>query len=186
MKKCPYCGKEYPDEVLFCTIDQEFLQSYDSTLKPNSSLSVDNLKTRSFFRWIPTAIVLWTFAGLFTFGAILDWWMAGQPARPSSMHIAMIGNSQHFKQWLLRGAIQNFTVAVLLILGWYLIRQRVSGMIALGAISVMAAACIICSRSIYWMTRGANFELWCDMVFELPFLAYVIIYAHRESKKNVA
>lgn len=27
MKKCPYCGKEYPDDATVCAIDQEPLQS---------------------------------------------------------------------------------------------------------------------------------------------------------------
>jgi hypothetical protein len=29
VKKCPYCGKEYPDEVSFCTIDRNSLESFD-------------------------------------------------------------------------------------------------------------------------------------------------------------
>jgi len=29
MKKCPWCGQEYPDEVLVCTIDRNPLESCD-------------------------------------------------------------------------------------------------------------------------------------------------------------
>src|SRR5580658_2890128 len=27
MKKCPYCGKEYPDDATFCALDDERLES---------------------------------------------------------------------------------------------------------------------------------------------------------------
>jgi hypothetical protein len=30
MKKCPWCGKEYPDEILVCAIDQNPLESSDA------------------------------------------------------------------------------------------------------------------------------------------------------------
>jgi hypothetical protein len=87
-------------------------------------------------------------------------------------------------RWFVRGAVGDIAVAALCILGWYLMRRRVSGMSAVGAITIMVAAFIICSRSIYWMVRGASFEYWCDSVLELPFLAYAIAYAYRESRKN--
>ena len=40
MKKCTYCGKEYPEEALVCAIDQEPLQS--DTPMPNSVSEVIN------------------------------------------------------------------------------------------------------------------------------------------------
>ena len=40
MKKCSYCGKEYPEEALVCAIDHEPLQS-DSPM-PNSDSEVNN------------------------------------------------------------------------------------------------------------------------------------------------
>jgi len=143
------------------------------------------MEPRSFFRWMPTAIVLWVLVGLFTFGAGLSLWMARQAARGSTQNAA-IGDSRHLTRWFLRGAVWDIVVAALCIVGWYLMRQRVSGKIGLGAIAVMGAALIIFSRSAYWMCRGASFEYWCDSLFELPFLVYAIIYAYRECRKAAA
>src|ERR1022692_2285811 len=36
MKKCPYCGKEYPDDVLRCLIDDEVLLGGESQVSPGS------------------------------------------------------------------------------------------------------------------------------------------------------
>jgi len=41
MKKCPYCGKVYPDEARVCIIDQEPLVS--GTPKPNSDSELNNV-----------------------------------------------------------------------------------------------------------------------------------------------
>ena len=100
------------------------------------------MNTRSFFRWVPTAIVLWVFGVIFALGAVLDMWLATQAAR-GSIREAMVGDSRHVARWLLRGAIENTLIAILCIFGWYLMRRRVSGALALGAIAVMAAVCII-------------------------------------------
>jgi hypothetical protein len=41
MKKCTYCGKEYPEEALVCAIDHEPLES--DIPKPNLNSEVNNL-----------------------------------------------------------------------------------------------------------------------------------------------
>jgi len=143
------------------------------------------MENRSFFRWMPTAILLWVFGVIFTFATVACLLYARQ-ASHDSIQFAMIGDSQHTARWFLRGAIANALVAVFCILGWYLMRWRLSAILALGGIAVMAAAFIICQRSLIYLFRGAGFEYWLDMVLELPFLLYAIIYAYRESRKTAA
>jgi hypothetical protein len=143
------------------------------------------MKPRSFFRWMPTAIFLWLLVVLFTFGAGLSLWMARQAALGATQN-AMIGDSQHLMRWFVRCAVGDIAAAALCVVGWFLMRQRVSGKIALGAIAVMGAALIVFSGSAYWMCRGASFEYWCDSLVELPFLVYAIIYAYQECRKVAA
>ncbi|HWY29231.1 MAG TPA: hypothetical protein VNX46_00670, partial [Candidatus Acidoferrum sp.] len=58
-----------------------------------------------------------------------------------------------------------------------------SATLALGGIAVMAAAYIICHRSLIYLFHGAGIAYWCDLVLELPFLIYAIIYAYQECRK---
>ncbi len=47
----------------------------------------------------------------------------------------------------------------------------------------MAAAFIIGQRSLIYLFRGAGIAYWFDLVLELPFLFYAIIYAYKECRK---
>jgi hypothetical protein len=134
---------------------------------------------------MPTAIVLWVFGVIFTFATVVCLLYARQAAQ-GSLQVAMIGDSQHTARWFLRGAITDALVATLCILGWYLMRRRLSATLALGGVAVMAAAFIIGQRSLIYLFRGAGFEYWFDLVLELPFLVYAIIYAYRECRKAAA
>lgn len=143
------------------------------------------MEARSFFRWMPTAIVLWVFGSLFTFGAVACLLYARQYEH-NSMQVAMIGDSPHTVRWFIRGAITDGLVAALCILGWYLMWRRHSATLALGGIAVMVAVFIVGQRSMIYLFRGAGFVNWCDLVFVLPFLIYAIIYAYRECRKAAA
>jgi hypothetical protein len=140
------------------------------------------MNTRSFFRWMPTVIILWAFGVLFALAATV----CAVQASHNSMQFAMIGDVQHTTRWFWRGAIADASVAVCCILGWHLMRRRLPATLALGAILVMVAAFIIAQRSLIYLFRGASFPTWCDMVFELPFLFYSIIYSYRECRKAAA
>jgi phosphate/sulfate permease len=140
------------------------------------------METQSFFRWMPTAIILWVFAVFFAFAA----GECALQAAHGSMQVAMIGDVQHTTRWFVRGAIADAVVAICCILGWYLMWRRLSATLALGCIAVMLAAFIICQRSMFYLFRGAGFINWCDLVLELPFLLYAIIYSYRECRKAAA
>jgi hypothetical protein len=149
------------------------------------------MKTRSFFCWLPTAIVLWTFAVLFAAAAGLNLMEARQAAYgyTDSFYaptLARIGDSQYAARWFLRGALANAAIATLCFLGWHLMRRRLPATLASGGIAVMIAAFIIGHRSMIYLIRGAGFVNWCDLVLELPFLLYAIIFAYRECRKTAA
>ncbi len=66
MKKCPWCGEEYPDELLNCAIDQYPLESRDPVpvppvLKADESelqkLEGDQARVRAIFTHRDSAIV---------------------------------------------------------------------------------------------------------------------------------
>ena len=143
------------------------------------------METRSFFCWMPTAIVLWVFGAIFAVAAVLCL-LDARLAAQGSIQVSMIGDTQHTVRWFIRGAIADGLVATLCILGWYLMRRRLSATLALGGIVVMIASFIICQRSLIYLFRGAGIAYWFDMVLELPFLFYAIIYAYRECRKAAA
>jgi len=149
------------------------------------------METRSFFRWMPAAIILGLFCAVFSVAAVICLMDARQAAHgyPDAFYaptLSLIGNSQHSARWFLRGAFADASVAALCLLGWYLMRRRLSTSLALGGIAVVVAAYIICHRSLLYLFRGASFEFWIDLVMELPFILYVIIYAYRECRKAPA
>ena len=140
------------------------------------------METRSFFRWLPTAIILWAFGVLFAFAAAV----CAVQAAHGSTQVAMIGDVRHTTRWFWRGAITDASVAACCIFGWHLMRRRLPAMLAFGAILVMVAASIIAQRSLIYLLRGAGFEYWFDLVLELPFLFYAIAYAYRECRRPAA
>ena len=50
MKKCSWCGKEYPEEVLVCAVDQQALVS--DALQPPVATGASPPKLRSCIPWI--------------------------------------------------------------------------------------------------------------------------------------
>jgi hypothetical protein len=134
---------------------------------------------------MPTAIVLWVFGVFFAVAAVVCL-LDARLAAHGYIQVAMVGDSQPTVRWFIRGAIADASVTVFCILGWYLIRRRLSATLALGGIAVMAAACIIGQRSLIYLFRGASFAYWSDLVLVLPFLLYAIIYAYRECRRAAA
>jgi hypothetical protein len=146
-----------------------------------------NMKQDSFFRWMPAAIILWVFAVIFALAAGWSVSLARQAARGHTdsyfaSTLALIGDSQHTTRWFMRGAMADASVAALCILGWYLMRRRLSVTLALGAMAVMCAAFIVGKRSLIYLFDGAGIVNWFDLVLELPLLFYAIIYAYRECR----
>ncbi len=87
------------------------------------------MQLKSFFRWMPSAIILWAFAVFFILAAsncIVDAIRAahGYADPYYTPTLGLIRESQQIVQWLLRGAIADTLVSALCILGWYLMRRR--------------------------------------------------------------
>jgi len=72
MKKCTWCGKEYPDEATFCSLDEQSL----SSCSPDETTITEAARSKT---WLPQIVIpaaLWLvvnflLAGLFTVGASL-------------------------------------------------------------------------------------------------------------------
>jgi hypothetical protein len=141
----------------------------------------------SFFRWVPTTIILWVFGVTHAICAALCLLLARRAAHGEiGFYAAHMLRSQNAVGWYLRGAIADAVVATFCLFGWYLMSFRRSGPLAMGAILVLFAAFIAGQRSAIYLIRGAGFLNWCDLVFVLPFLFYAIIYAYRECRKVAA
>lgn len=99
---------------------------------------------------------------------------------------AMIGDAQRTNRWLLAGTITNGLIAVFCIIGWHLMRRRLPGSLAMGALVVMIGAIIIGQRSLLYLLGGAGFAEWSDLVTMVPLLLYAIIYAYLECRRPAA
>jgi hypothetical protein len=66
MKKCTYCGKEYPDEAVTCSLDQEPLVACKLTAL-EAPRAADDLLTRQVLApaaaWVSIAFLLYYFLG---------------------------------------------------------------------------------------------------------------------------
>ena len=117
-------------------------------------------------------------------------WFAGvnftdaQYPASSSNQLALDLGVRPTARFFLRGAVANGLVAVLCLAGWGLMRRRLPGTLALGAIAVMVAALIIAQRSLIDTIRVGGFQNWGDLVIELPLLFYTIIYAWCACRKT--
>jgi hypothetical protein len=151
-------------------------------------LSFRRMEKPSFFRWMPTAIILWVFGVGHAIGAVLCLLFAREAAQDEikshdAPTLSLLG-SQNVTEWFLRGAIADAVVAAFCLFGWYLMSLRRPGTTAMGAILTLFAASIIGLRSALYLIRGAGFLNWCDLVLVLPFLFYAIIYAYRECREG--
>ncbi|HEY3932373.1 MAG TPA: hypothetical protein VGM58_08385 [Verrucomicrobiae bacterium] len=81
MKRCAQCGKEYPDEVLVCAIDQQPLQQVVSSPPAQAPLPAKSHKKSDFISletmliWAIVAVVILFIVGyilLFGFGLERD------------------------------------------------------------------------------------------------------------------
>jgi len=139
------------------------------------------MQAASFFRWKPTAVVLWLFGVGFALVAILNVWLSVLAAR-GSIHDASIGDSQRLVRVVLRGAVVNGIIAVLCLASWYSMRRRTQASLMTGATAVSIALFITSARWMFWQIKGTNPLSWVEPVFVWPFLVYAIVYAYRESR----
>lgn len=146
------------------------------------------MRPRSFFRWIPTAIVLWVFGALSALLAVISVWYAIQATQnsPDVARAASIIEGvdfRHLVQLFLHGVITNTLIAALCIFGWHLMRQRTHRALLLGAFVVMFVLFITMFR---WLCEslksGLNSGSWVEPAFIWLPLAYAIIYAYQESR----
>jgi hypothetical protein len=60
MKKCPYCGKEYPDDVESCLTDNELLLGDEQQLSPKPEEADVSISFVAFEAAAPPPAVPWT------------------------------------------------------------------------------------------------------------------------------
>ncbi len=187
VKKCTYCGKEYPDEATVCAVDQQALKSdARAPATPNAEPRVTDANSGSrrhgsFFKWIPTAIVLWVLGVLFASLAVISAWLVEQETRGAFWDVGF-GDSRRTVRILVRGCAENAVIAVLCITAWYLMRRRERSAFLTGSLAVAAGLSITVSRWIYWEIHGRNPIAWAEPLFLWPFLIYAIVFGYLGSR----
>lgn len=173
MRACAYCGLQNDYALLNCSTC-----GCELTAEPVETAQAQRLCSRSnFFRWMPTAIVLWTYGVISAVSAGLSGHLAILVAR-NSIRIEHLGDSRRVEYILLRGVVEHASIAAFCVLGWYLMRRRTPDAFLWGTAVVLFALLMTLRRWIYWQVAGANPGSWIEPLFVWPCLAYAIIYSY--------
>ncbi len=131
MKRCTYCGKDYPDEATACFLDQQALELINSP--SGASERSDSQPTKGYPPQVLVPAVLWlianflivgffTIAGSIVFGLLTALWAAIDCSRLRSKGSRVLGIA--FKPLVVFAVVAFFLWGFGFI--WYLVmRQRV-------------------------------------------------------------
>lgn len=167
MKRCTYCGEDYPDDALVCALDHNPLVA----AQPPSSLQQNRGR---FFNWRTTAALLWLTAVFFAGAGLLDLWLTQKLSTEANTHHSI------WSLWL--GAFENIAIGALCMIAWQLMRRRTSMRLSGGASVVGFALCGTMMRWIHWEIIGHNDLPWIEPLIVWPMFLYTIVYGYRESK----
>jgi hypothetical protein len=143
------------------------------------------MQSRSFFRWLPTAIMLWVFGVLFGLAAALNVFLASF-AMSGRLHDAKYPDPQKLARFYYIGAVQDGLMAVLCLAGWHFMRRRTHSGFVIGGCVVAVALAITVQRWVHAEMLGLNPLPWLEPLAVWPFLIYPVMHAVRESKvRNV-
>jgi hypothetical protein len=173
MRRCAYCGKEYPDDVVACAVDQTLL------LADNPMETKPPTPTRQFFRWGPARAILLLCAALLGLAALLNVWLARRYADYS--FAPSIGeNRSRMIQGMWIGAFEDIAIAALCGIAWQLMKKRTSQTLMAGSVAIGFALCGTITRWAHWELVGRND--WFEPLILWPVLLYVIVYGYKEGK----
>jgi hypothetical protein len=103
MKKCPYCGAEYPDDLVVCPVDQTpFDKDYNPSIEPSPKVGpVNKLRKYGFFWQLIGGIIALFFIDL------------------QELHFDVFSDTVHFKK-----AMVKLWVPLLLSVFWLYVYFR--------------------------------------------------------------
>ena len=126
MKRCPYCGKEYPDEVARCLIDNELLSGEEPQALTGVEEITDPVESPP-LTVAPLLATTWTERQICIFEILLVCTIAFGSSILASGHFLLFGNSDHSGSgsagtfgWLYRCVFEASALALL----WYVLMRR--------------------------------------------------------------
>jgi hypothetical protein len=139
---------------------------------------------KSFFRWMPTTIILWFFGLIFLLFGVFEFKFAvlsenGELPRTyldSGLTRAKITRS-HWK-----GFVQDCSMGALCVSSWYFMRRRTRTWMICASLATLAALAITFRSWLYWELHRRNATPLFEPVFVWPFLCYAATYGFLESR----
>lgn len=120
---------------------------------------------------------------MFALFAVLNLWLLTKADAAANLDPSY-GGSTHLTRVLERGSIENGMIAVLCVLGWFLMRRRTPSSLFAGGFAVLAGLFLTTHRWLYWEIKGSNPLSWAEPLLIWPFLVYALIYAYREGREQ--
>jgi hypothetical protein len=170
MKKCTYCGKEYPDEAEVCAIDQEPLEYATALPSANS----ENVSTKRFFYWRPASIILIILTVIYMADMLLNLWLG---------NVFSQRGDQQMSRVIYWGAFENLVVAILCFTSRRMMSRQTRVYFTAGACVLVVAFLIVVLNWLSALLHGRNPYAITEAILILLPMLYAIIYAFMESKR---
>lgn len=169
MKRCTYCGKEWPDDASVCAVDGRPLQDFVPLLPTGTPLS------KSFLCWKPASVSLIVLALLYWAVALLNFRLVYM--------LEQRGDTRNVS-FLLWGSFWNLVVGGLCLSGRHLMKADSRRGYAAGALVIAAALLIVMRTWLGGLLTGRNPFPILEALLSWPWLVYAIIYALRETQRE--
>lgn len=168
---CRNCGRESSEDAKLCS--ECWLDPRSPAIKPG--VSQEQTRSGCFFRWQVASIFLIVLAFVYGFTVPLNLWFA----KLASQRGGLLATP---REWFW-AAVWNVPVMILCLAAWQLMRRRTRAYLAVGAWAVTAALLIVMRTWVAALINGHNPFPGLEAVFTWLPMLYIIIYAHRESKR---
>lgn len=169
MKRCVYCGKEYPDDVSVCLIDEQAVE--DDVCRSHTEAR----RFKGFFHWKPVSISLIVLIVVYWGVALLNLWL---------IYMRNERGDTRNVSFLLWGAFWNVVVGAFCFAGRHFMKRGSRVDYVVGAIAVSVAMFLVLRTWLGGLLTGRNPFPVVEALLVWPWLIYAVAYAMKGIKRQ--